>query len=748
VEIVQLKKGQMLAQKNNPVKDWYIIQEGTIIQKNDFVETELGINSIIGILEQDFYICDYIAKTDCVLIMFACSGVSDLKHFLEKEAKMRTLFLRTAMNQKFQQFKIYDRLYRSANKFSAYVDKAFQDYQSYVINNRFENQNSPDLSSFQPLNVTHALQQWEIDSCASLMTNCIGEYMKIYTSDDKLTVGAIMEASAQMHRVMQGISQMIDFFGINREHLLSDRKRDLFHAYIALYVFLKRNNKDTAEIEKKISDMLKFAKSLGIYNLSLIKSCIQEFEDAKTIEVVEEEEAEEQEGPSSDLEFILDYAGFIGEEKDNLLKDFTEYSKCYTRIQRDKEANKLRKQINNEFYEIYKKCFFRAVNDRNIPATVEMYLNFGYMDGAFLEEEKINGLFSITTHMELVSSEHVFTIFNWLKAVYRGDKEPSKNEFDLDFEHYLIEEYKQGNIKKEDIDRIKTKPEERTVFEIDNMFKTVNRLTYGNISSFNAILTDTDMFNDPGSMLITRNKLYEAVNLIRGVDFSAYYRPIYANNLPELFQHETLMQEILPDIILMPNAGSKGMMWQETASIKNDTPARFMLPIFATCDITDEIIELTARYRWELCRKIQGPRWNDIREHSLTSDYYDYLQFYKKNHDLSQDAKEQIKSSLTRAKNSFREVFVRDYLNWIKYESKGGFRLNKFVRNIVFEYCPFAKEIRSKLEDSPMFSNAIHKFNVNNAKSLKRLTALYDKYSKDGGTITPELKENISYYEL
>ncbi|MBQ9390916.1 MAG: hypothetical protein IJU02_01875 [Lachnospiraceae bacterium] len=566
MEIVQLKKGQLLAQKNNPVKDWYIIQEGTIIQKNDFVETELGVNSIIGILEQDFFICDYIAKTDCVLILFACSGVSDLKHFLEKEKKMRTLFLQTAMNQRFQQFKIYDRLYRMANKFSAYVDKSYQDYQTFVINNRFENPSNPDLSSFQPLNVTHALQQWEIDSCASLMTKCLGDYMKIYTTDDKLAVGAIMEASAQMHRVMQGITQMIEFFGINREHLLSDRKRDLFHAFISLYTFLKKNKQDTSEVETKIIDLLEFAKTLGIYNKQFVESCVQEFNDAMSVEEVQEVE-EAGKGPSSDFELILDYSGFIGEEKEKYLKDFTEYSKCYTKIQRDKEANKLRKQINNEFYEIYKKCFFRAVNDRNIPATIEMYLNFGYVDGAFLEEEKINGLFSITTHMELVSSEHVYTIFNWLKAVYRGDKEPSKNEFDLDFEHYLIEEYKQGNIKKEEIDKIKAKPEERVIFEIDNMFKTVNRLTYGNISSFNAILNDSDMFNDPGSMLISRNKLYEAVNQIRGVDFSAYYRPIYANNLPELFQHETLMQEILPDIILMPNAGSKGMMWQETASI-------------------------------------------------------------------------------------------------------------------------------------------------------------------------------------
>lgn len=451
---------------------------------------------------------------------------------------------------------------------------------------------------------------------------------------------------------------------------------------------------------------------------------------------------------SSDFEIILDYSGIIGEEKDNYIQSFTEYTKCYTKIQHDKEANQLRKKINDYFYEIYKKCFFRAVYDRNMPATINMFLNFGYVDGAFLEEDKINDIYTITNRKELISSNHVFTIFDWLKAIYRGDREPSKNEFDLDFDHYLIEEYKRGSIKKEDIERIKKRPEEKVYFEIDNMFKIVNRLTFGSITSFNAIMNDTELFGDPLNMLVTKKKINTALHRIKSIDYSAYYRPIFYNDVPEVFQKEALMTEIIPDIILMPNAGSKGMMWQETASVKSDTPARFMLPIFATNDIEDLLIIMTARYRWELCRKIQGARWNDIREHSLTSDYYDYLQFYKKNHELSQEAKDQIKSSLIRSKNSYREVFARDYYNYIKYESQGGFRLNRYVRGIVFNYCPFSKPIREKLENTPMFQDAIQKFNVNNVKEQKRLRALYDSYTKRGGEITPLLKENKEYYEL
>ena len=84
------------------------------------------------------------------------------------------------------------------------------------------------------------------------------------------------------------------------------------------------------------------------------------------------------------------------------------------------------------------------------------------------------------------------------------------------------------------------------------------------------------------------------------------------------------------------------MMWQETAGVKRDTPARFIFPVMITSELADMMLELIGRYRWEICRKILGVRWNDIREKSLTSEYCDYIQFYRKNHELSADAKEKI----------------------------------------------------------------------------------------------------------
>ena len=53
MEIIKVQKGQMVAHKNEKVKYWYLVQEGTVLQKFEFSEVPLRKNSIIGIGERD-----------------------------------------------------------------------------------------------------------------------------------------------------------------------------------------------------------------------------------------------------------------------------------------------------------------------------------------------------------------------------------------------------------------------------------------------------------------------------------------------------------------------------------------------------------------------------------------------------------------------------------------------------------------------------------------------------------------------
>ena len=257
-----------------------------------------------------------------------------------------------------------------------------------------------------------------------------------------------------------------------------------------------------------------------------------------------------------------------------------------------------------------------------------------------------------------------------------------------------------------------------------------------------------DLINAIDKMLVTAEKLENALNEIRKVDYSVFYREVLFADPDKGINYERIMKEVIPDIILMPNAGSRVTMWQETEGVKNDTPGRIMFPIFTALDLDDLMLGAIGWFRWEMCRKIQGIHWNDVREKSLTAEYCTYIQFYRKNHELSADAKEKIKNALARAKNNYREVFVKDYVSWIKFESKGSFRLNKVSRDILIRYCPFAKAVRNELKANPLYQASISKFDVETAKKLQRYNSIYDKYEKAGGVITPELKENLLFYQM
>ena len=109
--------------------------------------------------------------------------------------------------------------------------------------------------------------------------------------------------------------------------------------------------------------------------------------------------------------------------------------------------------------------------------------------------------------------------------------------------------------------------EMKVKFEIQNMFTSGNRVTYGRVSTFCPILGENDLINSVDKMLVTAQKIEDAMNKVRKVDFSVFYRGVVFSDPDKGINREEIMKEVLPNIILMPNAGTRAMMWQETAGL-------------------------------------------------------------------------------------------------------------------------------------------------------------------------------------
>lgn len=117
---------------------------------------------------------------------------------------------------------------------------------------------------------------------------------------------------------------------------------------------------------------------------------------------------------------------------------------CFPRTRRRLQSAKRITQI---FYDTYLKAFMHTVKgEKELTPIVEMFLNFGFMDVQMAGEENANILFDLTEHLDVCKSDHVYTIFEWLRSVYDGRNEPSKNEFDMDYPAYLAEMRKTGKI--------------------------------------------------------------------------------------------------------------------------------------------------------------------------------------------------------------------------------------------------------------------------------------------------------------
>jgi len=760
MEILKIPAKQVIAKRKDNVREWYLIQEGTVIQKFDFVEVSLGKNAIIGILASDYFPCDYIAQTDVTLAVFSCNNYEDLKRMLGNQAKLRSIFLKTAIEQRHQMLCLYADLQLKTRQFHSFVESVYNEYKNLCGQLKLEEQPFAQMENFKPLEMKHKAENWEINNSISLVKNYMLEYIRLMEKDDSLCIGAIMEASAQMRRVTQGIGEMETYLLYNKDILLAESENDIFHLLFELAMRAGAKKYDVEGIKKTLDLIIEFTGKMKFYDNKLVTYRTGEYKnydfDGTAIAelaamgsgegVLDVEESRE---PVDYLAHILTFAGKNEEEIEEIRKKIEAYRDLPDMFSTDNEAYMLRKQLVPIFYDAYTKIFMRIVKEKEEPTTiVKMFLNFGFMDAQLAGDENVNALYDLSNHLEKCNSEHVYTIFNWLMAVYKGEKEPSKNEFDLDYPAYIADQRKSGAIKQSEVADLLKNQEEKLKFEIKNMFTSGNRITYGKITTFCPILGEYDLINSIDKMLVTTERLEEALNQIRKVDFSVFFREDMFSDPARDINRETIMKEILPDIILMPNVGTKAMMWQETAGVKRATPGRFLFPIFTAADLDEMMMETVGRFRWEICRKEQGVHWNDIREKSLTSEYCDYIQFYRKNHELSADAKETIKSQLTRARNNYREVFVKDYVNFMKYESKGSYRLNRIARDILVRYCPFTKEIRTELKSNPMYTNSMSRYEVETAKKMQRIVGVYEKYKKAGGTITQELRDNLLYYQM
>lgn len=412
------------------------------------------------------------------------------------------------------------------------------------------------------------------------------------------------------------------------------------------------------------------------------------------------------------------------------------------------EDRGLRRGIMKIYYDLYERVFLRDYErEGETPVVIDLFLRYGYLSETLLSEEMREELLSFERGVPNQGECQVYDMKEWLTAIIRGEKEPSKNDFDQDYQEYLREQKKTGAISADEMKNLEQDLKAKFHYEIQNMFRSNQRLLSGQTAIFVPFLYTEGCMSSLSRSYLSKDKVTSCIRKLCQIDYSVFYREILYTEGEWGTKKEHIMEEVFPDVIVMPGCGSKGLMWQELSGRKRNSKGRFLMPIFFEGELDAVMIGLFGRFRWELCRTMQGGAWNNVQIKSLTSEYSDFIQFYRKNRELSDARKEKLKLQIQKSRNNTREVFVLDYLNWIRHESKGGMLLSKPVREIMATYCPFSKEIRESISDQPLFKDAMARYQRENGKKQKEYDLKFRVWQKDGVEVPEAILETYRFYK-
>ncbi|MBO5209836.1 MAG: hypothetical protein J6B68_10930 [Lachnospiraceae bacterium] len=752
----EYKAGTLLIQEEQALTALHVIAKGSIRATFPGGEYYLSKGDVIGVCEvfSDSHFISYSVVEDAVIASYPCNGNS-LTTLLRANKDLTNFIVSSFFRQIHEILDQYEVTKFDCDNFYHYLTDSYSEYIDFCNKHGLSPRALPGLENLTELVLEEDIHSWLNGYYDQFQKLLAGNAASSKSTD--FLLGLLLRGSEDVHNIISVCRALYDYKAEIASLLMNENHLDFFDLYASIIYRIGPNADDSSTIIAAISTMMIQLEGQSFIDQTMYQNRVQEYRNKLNSVSQYIEDHPDSEGTTStddtpeivdSLNTILAYAECDEELTTKFKNAVNQYRKLQDKNSTDDSSRKLRLGMTKLFYQVYKQVFFKSVSDYSVPKIILMFFNFGYIDEQLAGMDNAAYLYSIVDKLPSNPDENVYTIYEWLRAVYDGRKAPSRNEFDNDYTAYVHELKVTGKISAGEETTMLNDKKQRATFEIDNMFTSVNKMTFGRISTFSPIFSEHNILKELPTSLVTAAKVKESLDHIRSTDFSAFYRDtIYTN--PDLgIGKEYISVEVLPDVILMPNIGIRGVMWQEIEGRKRTTPSRMMVSIFQMEDLNNLIVRMTGEYRWEMCKRIQGARWNDVSDASLTSEYFDYIQFYKKNRDLSADAKDKVKLSMQKAKNSFKEMFIRDYCSWIIYEGAGSPRLNKVARTILFTYCPFAKEIRNKLKANPLYKDMMDRYDIKLGQKIHHMNNLFQKIKNLGADIPEDIQKQRNYLDL
>ncbi len=749
-----IEKSKNICSCEQPMTTLYLIAQGRVDVQCPGGSYQIGTGDVAGICEicSEIHFLGYTALEDTTLMPYPLTGMEALNDLLQKRPSIARLFLLSL----FRQFNAMMKQCSLAEVKSAGLYRKLKAdcelYAGLCEQHNVQSRIPAEVDEIQDY-VEESPDEWLHNYYLALQRIYAGTDSDILLQEPGLSLGVLRKGSLDLNKTYRVLDAQSQYCSQIAGCYFSQSGNDMFDAMTKLYYRLCQTGQDSGELYKRIEQALHLPEEYAIPQEAQAASRVEAFR--KKADTLAHPEMTQGAGNGADsdilaqlqgsLETILDFAGLSQDKETSIREHVALYRAASDKNSTDDDCARLRRALTEEFYLLYSEVFERSLSGLDLPVPVRMFLYFGYVDEGLAEEDNSVILYRLACYMNAPGQAGVYTFYDWLTAIYNGEKSPSRSELDEDYDDFVHQQKRKNNLSAAEVTAMENNRLEKVRYELQNLFPSANKVTFGRVTTFCPLFTSDNVLKDLNAAFVTPDRISSALALLKKVDFSAFYRETIDYEASQAMNREPIHVEYLPDIILMPNAGIRGSLWQEIEGRKRNSPSRMILPVFFMENLDTAMVRMTGEFRWEMCKRIQSGRWNDVSEPSLTSEYFDYMQFYKKNSELSKDAKEKLQNSLTRAKNSFREMFVRDYITWIIYEGNGSARLNKVARKILFTYCPFPASMDDALDQNPMYSELLSRQRILSGQRVHKLGVLRQRLRNSGIPIPDCLEQEVAF---
>ena len=454
--INQIIKGLNVFESGDEVSEIGLVIKGRVRIQAEGVNLVVGSGNFLGLCDLDSGVhkVTYVAETDLAVYSFPAAGMQGTIIALIKAKKEYAPLMVSTLSKYIRDLsKIYLELEQGTEKLWQFMQDSYQTYLSIGKNTGVSVTSIKGIESIGDYE-SYALKNAEkVDyyrACAEIPAEVQRAY---FGCSAVITIQHIREQAALVGDLLTQSKNYANYLRKMAGSLIVD-DRSLYTVVLQQVTMLQRVGENSSQASSLFDDVIDQVNTLE--NLLLDRASIDLQIDHEFMEKAYYELLSGGTGASSStsladgdialveenyvdasellgaLEQIMEYGEF-DEEKAASFKDAVqEFEQMNDKFSTDDNARTLRRTLIKLYYELYEKIFLKDFHSQeDTPLVIDLFLRYGFLSERLVTDDIIEQILSLDTAHSGMGACSVYDMKEWLTLILKGEKEPSKSEFDL-----------------------------------------------------------------------------------------------------------------------------------------------------------------------------------------------------------------------------------------------------------------------------------------------------------------------------